>query len=193
MCHHMPILLHHFNCMVWTLAFTGATTTAFGLCYVSGEWLQCDMPGIQKRKGCCRSCTTLCNAVGYIFWTLAGTRQIYTICSGFHGCQLGMFFKEETIRTPTDAEGLCHLCCVCLRLKPCNKRHHIAVILVHISPHIIAHQLCQLKRIHAAHSRAVFVIFFVSAANTMHDGDAFRFATILEPYLADGWPAGGDP
>ena len=53
---------------------------------------------------------------------------------------------------------------------------HISVDFVHFGVHIIVHQLSQLKRVHAARSRAVFVVFIIAAAHAVHDGHPFRVA-----------------
>src|SRR4030067_3236078 len=69
---------------------------------------------------------------------------------------------------------------------------HIAIDFVYFGIHVIAHQLCQLERVHAARPRAVLVIFIIPAATTMHDRHALGWLTIFEGHLSTGRAAGID-
>src|SRR5512137_2698084 len=102
--------------MIWAYQFTGTTSTAFFLVDVGGEWLQGDVPGIHQRQGGRGSCTTLGDTIRDILRPLAGARQVYTIRCGLNRRQFGVFFKEETVRTPADAEGLSYMRRICLGL-----------------------------------------------------------------------------
>src|SRR3990170_4625181 len=69
---------------------------------------------------------------------------------------------------------------------------HIAVDLVHLRLDVIAHQLGDLERVHAAGPRAVIVVALVTAAHAMQDGHALGWLAVLEQHLASSRAAGVD-
>ena len=82
-----------------------------------GEWLQLDVAGIHKRDGHGSSSAALSHTIGDIFWPLAGAGQQHAVGNSFNRGQLGVFFEEEAVWPPADAEQVAYLRGVGLRFE----------------------------------------------------------------------------
>jgi len=64
---------------------------------------------------------------------------------------------------------------------------HITVVFNDICSHIVAEELSQLDRLHAAYPRAIVMGVAVTASHTVYDGNPFWYTAILQPDFAGCW------
>ena len=61
---------------------------------------------------------------------------------------------------------------------------HVNVKLIHICRSLFLEQMCKFERIHAANPAAVLIVVFISASNTVENGNGMRFLAVPERHLA---------
>ncbi len=69
---------------------------------------------------------------------------------------------------------------------------HIAVDLVYFGAHVFMHQLRELERVHAAGTRAVFVILAIPGADAMQDSDRPGRLPVFKKHFPGSRAAGVD-